>query len=80
MLGPPSLALTHAAGMGWTKGQSHTLEQNLGAELRSFGFALRVMTNPAHARQDARFSAGFAFNVGQAPPARPYFDTGAVER
>ena len=80
MLGPPDVALIHAAGMGWTKGQSHSLEQNLGVELRSYGLALRVMTNPAHARRAAQFSAGFAFNAGQAPPARPYFDTRAVER
>ncbi len=80
MLGPPDFVLIHAAGMGWTRGQSHRLEQNLGAELRMYGLALRVMTNPAHARRDAKFMAGFAFNVGQTPRARPYFDTGAVER
>lgn len=80
VIGVPSLAVLHAAGMGWTAGQSRRLEQNLGLELRALGLALRATTNPAHARHDLQFQAGLAFSTGRSAPARPYFDTASLER
>ena len=76
----PDLGVFHAAGMGWTEGQSHTLEQNLGVELRLLGLGVRVVTDPAHARSAARLTAGFSLGLGRISGAVPYFDTSDAER
>ncbi|HEX9107409.1 MAG TPA: hypothetical protein VF832_09275 [Longimicrobiales bacterium] len=81
MLGTsPALALVHASGMAWRAGQGHTLEQNLGAELRLFGLALSAYADPARGLKSTRFGAGFSLSAGRLPSSRPYFDTAEAER
>jgi hypothetical protein len=79
-VGPPRLAILHAAGMGWTRAGSATLEQDVGLELRVLALAVNVVTNPANARHDLRFGGGLAFSTGRGTAAHPYFDTRAAER
>jgi hypothetical protein len=76
----PDLGVFYAAGMGWTEDQSRALEQNLGVELRLLVLAVRVVTDPAHAHESARFTAGFSLGLGRVSRAAPYFDTRDAER
>jgi len=81
MLGTsPSLALVHATGAAWQFEQGHSLEQNLGGELRLFGLALSAYVDPARGFHSTRFGAGFSLSAGRLPGARPYFDTADAER
>lgn len=76
----PEMGLLHAAGMGWTAGESRRLEQNLGLELRLLGLSVRAVTDPAHASHALRVTAGFSLGLGRTSSAPPYFDTARAER
>ena len=82
----PEIALVHATGMAWFGGPDpfprpdHTLEQNLGVELRLFGLALSAYANPAHARSTARLGVGFSLGAGRFSATPPRFDMAAAER
>lgn len=58
LLGRPTLRLMHNIGMAWSQFQEPEFEQNIGVRLQfPFVFA-RVVTNPEHLGDDAKFTLG----------------------
>ncbi|MBX6362312.1 MAG: hypothetical protein IRZ00_00470 [Gemmatimonadetes bacterium] len=80
IIGAPDLVFLHTAGMAWTRDSARALEQNVGVELRFFGFSLRAVTNPAHAGRDFEVNVGLSASRGGRRWPFSRFDTAGRRR